>query len=48
MTTFNIEEISMQVFDDATGKISLVIVKRVMNYFCLFLKKMFTDLFLIN
>jgi len=27
MTIFNIEEISMQVFDDATGKISLDIVR---------------------
>jgi hypothetical protein len=38
MTIFNIEEISMQVFDDATGKISLVIVKHFKKLY-LFLKK---------
>lgn len=48
MTIFNIEEISMQVFDDATGKISLVIVKTFQRSFIFFFEKLFTDLFEIS
>lgn len=44
MTIFNIEEISMQVFDDATGKISLVIVN-VLKAIFLFVFKMVLQIY---